>query len=186
MDSIRSVAQLIDYCGQGQRPKYLFFWGHQPRQDGSIGKSCLSQWFDAPFEIDGIRYRTAEHYMMAEKARLFGDHATLAKILKAAQPGAVKKLGREIQGFNDEVWNAHRFSIVTNGNQAKFSQHPALQTFLLDSGDRILVEASPADKIWGIGLAETDAAADNPSAWKGLNLLGFALMEARALIRAAQ
>lgn len=174
---------LIAEIQQGFRPKYLFFWGHQPRSDGQLGKECLSQWWSAPFEVDGVVYPTAEHYMMAEKARLCGDHSSRVKILAAPHPNVAKKLGRVVTGFDEERWNQHRFEVVVRGNIAKFSQHEALKTFLLNTKERILVEASPLDRIWGIGLAADDLRAEDPAKWQGLNLLGFALMEVRARLQ---
>jgi ribA/ribD-fused uncharacterized protein len=179
---ITTRLDLLDQINHGQSFKYLYFWGHQPQRDGSIGKSCFSQWFDAAFELEGVSYATAEHYMMAEKARLFDVEAT-AGILAAAHPGEAKQLGREIRNFDPVVWEAKRFEIVVRGNAAKFSQHGPLQQFLLGTGDRVLVEASPQDKVWGIGLVENDPAAQNPDQWKGLNLLGFALMAVREQLR---
>ena len=125
-----------------------------------------------------MRCATAEHYMMAEKARLFDNSATDA-IVAAAHPGEAKKLGRKIRNFDQAIWEKHRFDIVVRGNLAKFSQHEPLKQYLLGTGDRVLVEASPHDRIWGIGIAESDPAAQNPYDWKGLNLLGFALMAVR-------
>jgi len=117
--------------------------------------------------------------MMAEKAALFGDLEARAKILQASSPGAVKALGRGIRNFDEAVWIENRFSIVVRGNAAKFEQNPALAEFLQQTGNRVLVEASPVDRIWGIGLAQNDEKANNPNLWVGLNLLGFALMQVR-------
>jgi ribA/ribD-fused uncharacterized protein len=121
--------------------------------------------------------------MMAEKARLFGDNDAVTRILKANNPGAAKAIGREVREFEEKVWIAHRCSVAIKGNFGKFSQNPSLHSFLVSTGDRVLVEASPVDPIWGIGLAEDDAAAQNPNLWKGLNLLGFALMDVREQLR---
>ena len=162
-----------------QRIDYLFFWSHRPNPDGTIGKTCLSQWFDAGFEIDGIHYRTAEHYMMTEKARLFEDSIALTEIRSATHPRQVQILGRKIQNFQETVWNEHRFQIVVNGNIAKFQQNPLLKEFIVSTKDQIIVEASPDDKIWGIALGANHPNIDDPNCWQGLNLLGFALMEAR-------
>jgi ribA/ribD-fused uncharacterized protein len=171
---------LLAKVRQGFQLKYLFFWGHQARKDGKIGKQCFSQWWPSPFEIAGIVYPTAEHYMMAEKARLFGDHETCEKILSASRPDVAKKLGRTVQGFDEQVWSQHCFAIVVQGNEAKFRQNEDLKEFLLETKDRILVEASPVDRIWGIGLAEDDPNAAHPEKWRGFNLLGFALMKVRS------
>ena len=176
---IKTRQELCDRMSRGDKLKYLFFWGHQPNADGSIGKSCFSQWYEASFELDRVRYQTAEHYMMAEKARLFGDRDIMAQILAANHPGEAKKLGRLVKGFRQDIWVEHRFDIVLRGNIGKFGQNPELKKFLIDTGDRILVEASPRDRIWGIGLGQNNPNAENPYKWRGENLLGFALMAAR-------
>jgi ribA/ribD-fused uncharacterized protein len=176
----KTHSELVEAMQKGWRPKWAFFWGHTPSKDGSATKAAFSQWWAGhPFEVDGIRYATAEHYMMAEKARLFHDEATLSKIIGARSPAIAKKLGRQVANFDDQIWRQHRYDIVVRGNRAKFSKHVELKTFLLQTGDRLLVEASPFDRIWGIGMAATDPNAEKPQFWKGLNLLGFALMEVR-------
>jgi len=162
---------------------FLFFWGHKPSADGRITKSCFSQWWVAPFEVDGMIYPTAEHWMMAGKARLFGDQDALEAILACDTPKKVKEQGRLVQNFDPATWDRHKYDIVVNGNYHKFTQHMALKDFLLSTGDQVVVEASPFDKIWGIGLNSSTPAARNPAAWKGENLLGFALMEVRDKIR---
>jgi ribA/ribD-fused uncharacterized protein len=166
-----------------QENKYLFFWGHQPNKDGSISKTCFSQWWLSSFEVDGITYKTAEHWMMAKKALLFNDQEVLEKIIQAKSPAQAKKLGREVKNYVDTVWLANRFEIVKEGNLHKFSQNPDLKTFLLNTNERIIVEASPVDPIWGIGMAGDHKDVLNPEKWKGLNLLGFALMEVRDELR---
>jgi ribA/ribD-fused uncharacterized protein len=184
--NIYNTEALIAAINSGLRPKYLFFWGHHPAKDGQIGKSCFSQWWATSFELNGVVYPTAEHYMMAEKARLFGDTTIYEKILIASHPNAAKKLGREVKGFDEAVWTQHCFAIVVQGNEAKFGQNPELKQFLLNTGERILVEASPIDRIWGIGLAESDPGVANPKQWRGQNLLGFALMQVRTRLRAGE
>lgn len=124
--------------------------------------------------------------MMAEKARLFGDSEAREKILGAPSPAAAKKLGRTVRGFHQQRWAKARFDIVVAGSTAKFGQNPTLAAFLVGTRDRVLVEASPTDRIWGIGLAATNAAAERPEDWRGLNLLGFALMEARRRLVASK
>jgi ribA/ribD-fused uncharacterized protein len=122
--------------------------------------------------------------MMAGKARLFGDDATLARILTARTPAEAKKLGRQIRDFDQRVWESQRFGLVVDGNLAKFGQHARLREFLLGTGSRVLVEASPYDRIWGIGVSATDERATDPGRWPGANLLGFALMQARQTLAA--
>ncbi|PHM61139.1 NADAR family protein [Xenorhabdus ishibashii] len=173
------IKTLCDFHQSGKKLKYLFFWGHKTDHSNHITKSCLSQWYPAPFTVDNIEYASAEHYMMAGKARLFNDHEALKKIINAKNPGAAKAYGREIRGFNQSIWDRHRLNIVIEGNLAKFSQNKSLAEFLLNTGDKILVEASPVDRIWGIGLSEDTLNINNPLMWDGLNLLGFALMAVR-------
>jgi ribA/ribD-fused uncharacterized protein len=165
------------------RAKLLFFWGHQPSKDGRITTSCLSQWWPAPFSVGGLTYPTAEHRMMAGKARLFGDDQVATQILGAGSPRQAKQLGRQVSRFDAARWDAEKYRIVTEGSFEKFRQHKALGAFLLSTGDQVLVEASPVDRIWGIGLAADDERAANPLLWRGENLLGFALMEARDRLR---
>ena len=184
--AITDVDSLIREVKAGYRPKFLFFWGHHPRRDGRIGKGCLSQWWSSPLEIDGATYPTAEHYMMAEKAKLFGDLDTHNKIMAAPHPGAAKDLGRSVVGFDEQLWQQHRYEIVLRGNEAKFAQNKELKIYLQKTKKRILAEASPVDSIWGIGLAADDPMAMNPEKWQGLNLLGFALMEVRSLLGEGQ
>ncbi|WP_251081347.1 NADAR family protein [Frankia sp. Mgl5] len=181
----RSVDDLLRLEATDALPKFLFFWGHRPPVDGSVGKGCLSQWWPAGFTVGAASYLSAEHFMMEQKARLFGDEAAAEQILAATSPGEAKVLGRQVRGFDEEVWASSRHGIVVRGNTAKFAQHPALREFLLGTGVRTLVEASPVDRIWGIGVAADDQRAGRPSAWPGLNLLGFALMEVRALLAAS-
>lgn len=164
------------------RVKYLLFWGHRPEPDGRIGKGCLSQWWPAPFVVDGVEFATAEHYMMWRKAELFGDRGSAARILDARHPKQAKELGRGIPGFDQGEWERHRYDIVVAGSVAKFGQRTELRDYLLATGTRVLVEASPLDRVWGIGLAADDPRAQDPTAWRGLNLLGFALTEARAVL----
>lgn len=168
------VAELSRLQNEGTRLKFLFFWGHQ-----TPGPGYLSQWWPSPFTVDGITYATAEHYMMAGKARLFGDEKTAAAIIASSHPRRAKDLGRRVRDFDEQTWQDNRVAIVTQGNEAKFAQNKELLDYLLGTRDRILVEASPLDRVWGIGLTATDPRAEDVSAWQGQNLLGFALMTAR-------
>jgi ribA/ribD-fused uncharacterized protein len=181
----RSVAEAVAAEKAGRPSRHLFFWGHQPSPRGDVGAGCLSQWWRETFTADGHVFASAEHYMMAHKAWLFGDDETAARILAAEHPGEAKKLGREVRGFDEAVWNDHRYDIVVRGNVAKFDRHPELRGFLLGTRARVLVEASPVDRIWGIGLTAGDRRAASPATWQGLNLLGFALMDARDTLQIA-
>jgi hypothetical protein len=121
--------------------------------------------------------------MMAEKARLFEDDEALDDVLDATSPAQAKAIGRRVRNFDDDTWCRHRFAIVVEGSLAKFGQNPLLAKFLLGTGKRVLVEASPPDRVWGIGLAADNTKSLNPRTWRGSNLLGFALMQARTRLR---
>lgn len=162
--------------------EFIYFWGHTP-DCNKITKSCFSQWYDVYFEIDGIQYHTAEQYMMASKARLFGDEDTLNKIMNVATPSVYKKLGKKVKGFESTMWNEKKLDIVVEGNKAKFEQNPDLKEYLLSTNNAILVEASPYDTIWGIGMDRKTALDSRVEDWKGENLLGCALMEVRDWLR---
>lgn len=168
----------------GPRPKFVFFWKERAGSGGSPGPGCLSQFWPAPFVIDGVTYSTAEHWMMVQKARLFNDEEAAEKALAARTAQAAKAAGRGVRGFSEAPWAAARYQIVVAGNTAKFSQHDDLRRYLLSTGNRVLVEASPLDRVWGIGLAADDDRATSPSRWRGSNLLGFALMDVRDQIQA--
>ncbi|MCD2464096.1 MULTISPECIES: NADAR family protein [unclassified Streptomyces] len=174
---------LIQQVNRGDRVKWLHFWGHRPHPDGRLSASCLSQWWPAPFVVDGVSYATAEHWMMAAKARLFEDAEAERAALSARTPAEAKKAGRLVRGFDETVWARERFGIVVEGSVRKFSSDEALRGYLLGTGTRVLVEASPVDRVWGIGLAADDPRAHDPASWRGDNLLGFALMEARERLR---
>lgn len=164
------------------RNDFVFFWGHVARAEKHL-KACLSQWYQCYFEVDDIYYNSAEQFMMAEKARLFHDEDALQKIMQAYDPMEQKKLGRRVQGYEDAMWKTCCFDAVVRGNVAKFSQNLKLRDYLISTGEKILVEASPKDAVWGIGLDEESPDAINPIRWPGTNLLGFALMEVRDIIR---
>lgn len=168
------------HLDSGGAVDFLFFWGHTPKAEGAVDASCLSQWYPRPFTEAGIRYATAEHYMMAAKARLFGDEEMLASILACGSPAEAKAFGRAVKGYDDEAWGRARTEAVVRGNVAKFGEHEDLGAFLRGTGDKVLVEASPRDRIWGIGMGAKNPDARIPARWRGQNLLGFALMEARA------
>lgn len=170
---------LLQQINAGEPLSFLFFWGHKRAKDGKISKSCLSQWWPDSFDADGVNYPTAEHYMMAEKARLFADDKHLQAILETEDPGKAKHLGRKVAGFDQQEWMDHRFDIVVKGNRLKFSQNDHLKDFLVNTGNCILVEASPTDRVWGIGMQQGEPGIESPKKWRGLNLLGFALMEVR-------
>ncbi|WP_027939013.1 NADAR family protein [Anaerobiospirillum succiniciproducens] len=168
---------------QGNTKEMCHFWGNQPSKNGKITKSCFSQWWKQDFRARSHTFLYAEQCMMASKARLFGDDEILKQILACDNPKQIKDFGRKVRGFDEEVWNKFKYTIVLLGNWHKFNQNIELKDFLLSTGDIILVEASPYDIIWGIGLAENCTESQNPMLWRGQNLLGFALMEVRDELR---
>ena len=176
---------LINAARTFARDDFVFFWGHTDRQE-SVDKTCLSQWYMCSFMVEDVYYSCAEQYMMAEKARIFSDDDAWQQIMASYDPMTIKKLGRKVRNFNAYVWKKNCQEVVKRGNLAKFSLNPKLMEYLLGTGDKILVEASPKDKIWGIGLAEDDPEACNPRLWQGENLLGFTLMKVRDMLRAKE
>lgn len=162
------------------KPKYFYFWGHTPKRKGVVDKSCLSNWFPSAFkDNDGNEYPTSEHYMMFMKAFLFSDTNSMEKIMATPHPNEAKSLGRKVKGFEPTLWDSAKHAIVYRANYLKFNQNPELQEYLISTGDSILVEASPYDTIWGVGLSADDPNIQNVNSWKGENLLGFVLMEVR-------
>jgi ribA/ribD-fused uncharacterized protein len=159
--------------------KPVYFW--RPKQ----GNGYLSQWYWSKFTTtDGSTYATAEMYMMVAKARLFGDEETAQKMLATTDPGRHKALGREVKNFDAKSWDDKKSEIVEMGNWYKFTiseNAGELKRRLLETGERELVEASPADRIWGIGFTEHEAE-KNRYRW-GENLLGKALERVRERLR---
>jgi len=148
--------------------QFTFFWN-----------GPFSQWYHNSFKINDITFDCAEQYMMYQKAVLFEDYDTAAKILSIDDPRRQKSLGRTVSNFNPDQWNAVVRDIVFRGNMAKFTQDSDLRETLLRTKGTTLVEASPYDKIWGIGLKESDSRALNRETWQGTNWLGQVLTEVR-------
>ncbi len=153
-----------------QSERFLFFY-----RDASP----FSQWYPASFELEGQQFTSAEQYMMYGKAQLFGDRDIAARILQADHPRQQKALGRQIQRFDDELWDREAKNIVYRGNHAKFTQNPELLLVLLATAGQTLVEASPTDRIWGIGLSEDDPRIHQRATWRGTNWLGEVLTQLR-------
>lgn len=139
----------------------------------------FSQWYKSNFVLDGITFNTAEQYMMYQKALLFEDTEIATQILKTNDPRKQKELGRKVKKFDMSYWNEHCLQLVFRGNHAKFSQNKRLYDMLMNTSPTILVEASPYDKIWGIGLDEKAAAKTPESDWPGTNWLGRTLTHLR-------
>lgn len=156
------------------RDGFALFWREWP-----------SNWEASPFNIGEVRYNCVEQWMMAEKARTFGDFDSLRAIMDASHPREQKSLGRTVANYNEERWSKVRFDVVVMGTVEKYRQNPHLKALLLAvPPDVQFVEASPYDRIWGIGMDEHDPRSTDPAKWLGLNLLGKAIDAAAAKIRA--
>ena len=148
--------------------KFTFFWS-----------GVFSQWHMCPIIIDHIMYNCTEQYMMAQKALLFKDLETHKKIMSAITPDDQKRYGREVKNFDIPIWQKHAVSIVYKANYAKYTQNEDLKKALLATSGTTLVEASPYDKIWGIGLKASDPKAKDRKTWRGSNWLGEILTKVR-------
>lgn len=165
---MENVKRTVERYIAGEPLEYVFFWG-----------GYLSNWYKSPFTIEGISYCCVEQYMMAGKARLFGDKVAETNIMKSTNPRYIKQQGREVKGFNTREWEEARVDIVREGNLAKFKQDARFKKYLKETRGKILVEASPYDKIWGIGLSKDEPSVKDPRTWRGNNLLGYVLMDVR-------
>lgn len=154
----------------GEQRRFTFFWRPE---------SPFSQWHPSEFVVEGNRFICAEQYMMHGKAVLFGDLAVAERILASTSPKTHKALGRKVSGFEEQLWRRERERLVYEGNHAKFTQNEALLKALLATAGTELVEASPLDRIWGVGLKAEDPRIQDPSRWRGQNLLGKVLTRLR-------
>jgi len=169
----KSTNSLLSVDDVSKENDFEFFWG-----------GIFSQWAKYNFVgSDGVTYNCAEQYMMANKAIVFQDLDSYTKIMASTDSREQKALGRKIKGFNDETWDKYKIDIVRMGTYLKFSQHPELKEYLLSTGNKIIVEASPYDRVWGIGLSETDPKRFDPKLWRGHNLLGFIITQVREQLR---
>jgi len=181
----------IDFWRKNGEPKYSLEWlldqdtytdfvcfwhcgdiNHEPA-------CCFSQWQYSEFEVETSKFSCAEQYMMAAKAKAFEDRATEKEIMETSDPRQMKLLGRKVANFSESTWDKIKYSVVLNGNYYKFAQNKKMREILLSTGDKIIVEASPLDTIWGIGYVANRPEVKDPKYWRGHNLLGFALMEVR-------
>eukprot|EP00123_Amoebidium_parasiticum_P019607 comp27685_c0_seq1/m.47175 comp27685_c0_seq1/g.47175 ORF comp27685_c0_seq1/g.47175 comp27685_c0_seq1/m.47175 type:complete len:179 (-) comp27685_c0_seq1:301-837(-) len=152
------------------RDEFEYFWQtHSP----------FSQWHRSTYTLDGVTFTCAEQGMMYGKAVLFGDERIAQEILRSDNPKTIKELGRQVARFDGRIWEQHRENIVYRNNMGKFGQNPHLRAALIATSPRLLVEASPYDRIWGIGLSESDARRVGKAGWKGQNLLGYILTRVR-------
>lgn len=151
-----------------KKEEFAFFWG-----------GTMSQWARSKFVIDGVEFNTCEQYMMYKKALMFHDYDIAKQIMESEHPREQKALGRKVDNFNKEHWEKYCRDIVYDGNMAKFSQNPDMLDELMFTVGKTIVEASPKDAIWGIGLAADDPLAQGRETWKGTNWLGEAIERVR-------
>lgn len=160
-----------------QTEKFVFFYG-----------GFMSQWIESPF-IDYesmLVFNTAEQWMMYKKAKYFNDVHTASLIMETPHPAEQKRLGRRVKGFNDKKWDKVKYNVVYNGNLMKFTQNEWCWSQLIMTNKLILVEASPTDKVWGIGMSQDAEGIEDRNNWQGENLLGKAIMEVRDVLMRCQ
>jgi ribA/ribD-fused uncharacterized protein len=173
-----TTESLVIRENDGEHTEFIYFW-----KPGELLYDCFSQWQPSTFTEEVVTYYCAEQYMMVKKAQIFQDEKNEKMILEASDPKQMKSLGRKVKNFDEKTWDELKYSVVLNGNYHKFAQNQKMREILLATGDKILVEASPLDKIWGVGYSDKNPKAADPEHWRGTNLLGFALMEVRDEIK---
>jgi len=161
----------------GQQVNAVFF--HLPKEPYGF----LSNWYLSPFDLDGIHYSSMEQYIMYQKCILFGDQDTAQKVLLTNDPSEQQKLGKLCTGYINDVWAGARQAIAVRGLLAKFSQNADLKKQLLDTKDAYLVECAHSDKIWACGIRLNESKRFDATKWTGQNILGFALMEVRSMLK---
>ncbi|KJE19628.1 ribA/ribD-like protein [Frankia torreyi] len=181
----RSIEDLRRLEHQAAPLRFRYFWGQRQAVADGTGAGCLSLRWPARFAVDGVDYPSAQHYVLARKAGLFGDQAAAEAVLALPAPISLAAIGRRIRGFDEAVWDRHRYAVALAANSAKFAQNAILRTYLAGTAGLVLADISPRDRVWGIGCDRDDDRAGRPSAWPGRNLLGFALMEVRDALLAA-
>lgn len=152
-----------------------FIGFHNPDEEYGF----FSNWYLSDFVVNGIRFSSLEQYMMYQKAIRFHDKKMASQILSTANVAKIKQLGRQVSGYDENIWNGIRQIVVYEGLLAKFSQNDHLKRLLKETGNAILAECAVRDTIWGIGLSMNDPNRFDRNKWKGQNLLGFALMMVR-------
>lgn len=150
---------------------YLFYGGF------------LSQWYHSNFVIDGVWFSTCEQYMMYKKSLMFRDYEMCIKIMATDDPSEQKAYGRMVKNFNKELWEKYAKKIIYDGNYAKFTQDPKLLKELMATGNKELVEASPTDRIYGVGLSASDPRIWDKNKWQGTNWLGIAITNVRETLK---
>ena len=163
----------------------VFFWSQKSKTNNGLGEECLSNWYPCEFidPITKIKYFNTEQWMMEKKADLFKDRKIQEQILRTKDPKTCKDLGRKVKKFNKNIWFKNCKLIVKSGCFLKFSQNEKLKNYLLSTSNRLIVEASPYDCIWGIGMSEECAKKTDIHEWSGKNYLGECLMKVRNMLK---
>ncbi|VTU42571.1 MULTISPECIES: NADAR family protein [unclassified Variovorax] len=159
------------------RTEIVTFWGAQ---------SPLSNWNIGKFTSRGIDFNCSEQLMMYRKAELFGDATSMAAILVEPDPREQKALGRAVSGFVKPIWDAASEAVLFEGLFDKFTQVASAHGVLMASEEKLIIEASPTDRLYGVGLAAYDPRILDTETWRGANRLGYLLMRVRSAIRSAQ
>ena len=154
----------------------MFFW-HPHEENG-----CFSNWSKHSIQVEEKTFPTTEHYFMFHKALSMDDQTTANRILRAKTPSEVKSLGRQVKNFNEKLWVENREKIMFNALLLKAKQYPLIKEKLLETCGKVIVEASPYDTVWGIGLNKESEKSNHPECWKGKNLLGKAWMKVREVL----
>lgn len=155
---------------------------HNPNEENGY----LSNWYPSAFRVNGMAFSSMEQFMMYRKAVCFCDEPVAAEILATDDVAKIKALGRRVSNYDESLWNGVRQIVVYEGLLAKFSQNEELRERLMATGSALLAECAVNDRIWGIGLSMKDPDRLDKSKWKGLNLLGYALMMVRERITDSQ
>lgn len=172
-----SLKQTVE--GHFENDNYVFFW------DGPF-----SNWYPAIFHMDtgnaqydAVRFSSSEQAMMFFKAHAFDDVESAAAILATQSPREQKAIGRAVKNFDSKIWDSVCIDVVTRILVCKFRASPYLKDVLLNTKNKHIVEASPFDTVWGIGMGVKNPDILDVSAWKGKNYLGICLMHTRAIIK---
>ena len=182
-----SAPNMDDYTvDDGVTSTMIGFWGIKRKPEWT---RTFSNFYPCEITLDGNLYSCSEQVYMHEKAVFFHDDDTATKLLEPGlSPGKYKRLGRLVQGYDDDKWAQVRYDAMLTAVGAKYRQNPTLRSILIATGDRTLVECSPFDTVWGIGLGTHDESGNSddrwthPEQWRGENLLGRALMETRVAV----
>lgn len=180
VDILKKAGKIPDKLKVSGKEVDAYFF-HRPEEPHGY----LSNWFSSPFDLDGMHFTSVEQYIMYRKCKIFGDEISAKAVLATEDTATQQAIGRKAAGYIGSIWAGMRQMVVLRGLMAKFSQNEDLKQKLLDTGDAYLVECAGSDKIWACGIRLNDDKRFNAENWTGDNILGFALMEVREMLREA-